>query len=162
MKIRELTRDEIPSIWQIDRSEIINNIYYLRDGKLVLELEHYDMHNWPHSEPEHDTPFLLDCLDHGGHFWGAFEGDLLIGVVVLENRFIGSAKDTLQMKFLHISNHFRKQGLGKNLFLLAAEKALELEAKRCMSLLRHRKTQSTFIGIWGVFWQRKSTRSSSS
>jgi predicted N-acetyltransferase YhbS len=130
MKIRHLSRAEVSYVWQIDRSEIINNIYYLRNGKLVLEPEHYDMRGWPHGEPEHYTPFLLDCLDRGGHFWGAFEGDLLIGVVVLENRFIGSAKDTLQMKFLHVSNHFRKHGLGKKLFLLAAEKAIELEAKK--------------------------------
>jgi predicted N-acetyltransferase YhbS len=130
MKIRKLTRSEIPYVWQIDRSEVIDNIYYLREGQLVLEPEHYDMHGWPSGEPEHYTPLLLDCFDHGGHFWGAFAGDLLIGTVVLENRFIGNQKDTLQMKFLHVSNHSRKQGLGKKLFLLAAEKAIELDAKK--------------------------------
>jgi predicted N-acetyltransferase YhbS len=130
MKIRYLSRAEVPYIWQINRSEVVENIYYLQDGKLVLEPEHYDMHGWPHDEPEQYTPLLLDCFDRGGFFWGAFEGDLLIGVVVLENRFIGSAKDTLQMKFLHVSNHFRKRGLGKKLFLLAVEKAIELEAKK--------------------------------
>ena len=130
MKIRHLTRSEIPYLWQIDRSEVIDNVYHLRDGQLVLEPEHYDMRGWPPGEPEHFTPFLLDCFDHGGYFWGAFAGDLLIGAVVLENRFIGSQKDTLQMKFLHVSNRFRKQGLGKNLFLLAAEKAKELGAKK--------------------------------
>ena len=34
------------------------------------------------------------------------------------------------MKFLHVSNSFRKQGLGKKLFLLAAEKAYGLGAKK--------------------------------
>ncbi len=130
MKIRELTRSEVPYIWQIDRREVINKIYHLKNGKLDLKSEHFDMHGWPPGEPEHYTPFLLNCFDHGGHFWGAFSGDLLIGTVVLENRFIGSAKDTLQMKFLHVSNNFREQGLGKKLFLLAAEKAIELEAKK--------------------------------
>ena len=130
MKIRELTRSEVPYIWQIDRREVIENIYYLKDGKLVLKPEHYDMRGWPNGEPEHYTPNLLDCFDYGGYFWGAFSGELLVGVVVLENRFIGSAKDTLQMKFLHVSNNYRKHGLGKELFLLAAEKAIELEAKK--------------------------------
>jgi predicted N-acetyltransferase YhbS len=130
MRIRPLTRSEIPYIWQIDRSEVIDNIYYLRDGKLVLEPEHYDMHGWPPGEPEHYTPILLDCFGRGGHFWGAFAGELLIGAVVLENRFIGSAKNTLQMKFLHVSRNFRRQGLGNKLFLLAAEKAIELGAKK--------------------------------
>lgn len=130
MKIRPLTRSEVPYIWQIDRSEVVDKIYSLKKGKLVLKPEHYDMHGWPPGEPEHYTPFLIDCFDHGGHFWGAFSGELLIGVVILENRFIGSAKDTLQMKFLHVSNNFRKHGLGKKLFYLAAEKAKELGAKK--------------------------------
>lgn len=130
MKIRLLARSEIPYIWQIDRREIIDNIYYLRNGKLVLEREHYDVRGWPPGKPEHYTPILLDCFGRGGYFWGAFAGELLVGAVVLENRFIGSSKDTLQMKFLHVSNSFRKQGLGKQLFVLAAEKAIELDAKK--------------------------------
>lgn len=130
MKIRPLTRSEVPYIWQIDRSEVIDKIYYLRKGKLVLKSEHHDMHGWPSGEPEHYTPFLMECFDRGGHFWGAFAGDLLVGAIVLENRFIGSSKDTLQMKFLHVSSHLREQGLGRKLFILAAEKAVELGAKK--------------------------------
>ena len=130
MKIRALTRAEIPYIWQINRSEVIRGVYHLKKGKLVRKAEYHDMHGWRPGEPEHYNPFLMDCFDHGGHFWGAFAGELLIAAVVLENRFIGTSKDTLQLKFLHVSNHFRKQGLGKKLFLLAAEKALELDARK--------------------------------
>ena len=130
MEIRKLTRPEVPNIWNIDRSEVINDIYYLRDGQLVLEPEHDDMQGWPPGEPEHYTPYLLDCFDRGGSFWGMFEDGDLIGVVILESKFIRSQKDTLQMKFLHVSNHLRKQGLGKRLFVLAAEKAKELGAKK--------------------------------
>ena len=130
MKIRLLSRAEIPYIWQIDRSEIIDSIYHLRDGKLVLEHKHQDMHGWPSGDPDHYKPFLMDCFDRGGYFWGAFEGELLVGTVVLENRFIGRAKDTLQIKFLHVGRASRNLGLGKKLFMLAAEKAVELGAKK--------------------------------
>jgi len=82
INIRELTRDGIPAIWEIDRSEVIDGIYYLRDGKLVLEAEHYDLAGWPPGEPAHYTPFLLDCFDRHGHFWGAFIEDQLIGAVI--------------------------------------------------------------------------------
>ena len=85
---------------------------------------------WPPGEPEHYTPILLNCFDRGGYFWGVFSGDLLVGTVVLENRFIGNSQDTLQLKFLHVSKNYRKQGLGKKLFLLAAEKAIELDGKK--------------------------------
>jgi predicted N-acetyltransferase YhbS len=130
MKFRELSRDEIPNIWQIDRSEVIDNIYYLRNGQLVLEPEQYDMRGWLPGEIEKATSFLLDSFDHGGHFLGAFDGEQMVGVTVLESRFIGSAKDTLQMKFLHVSRAFRQHGLGKKLFWLTARKAMALGARK--------------------------------
>lgn len=130
MNIRHLQREEIPLIWKIDRREVIENVYYLHEGKLVLELEHYDMRGWPPGEAEHYTPILLDCYDRGGTFWGAFENDKLIGVAILESKFIGSQQNTLQLKFLHTSHDYRKQGLGTKLFNLAVEKAKALGAKK--------------------------------
>ena len=130
MNIHLLRLDEIPLIWQIDRREGIENVYYLRAGKLVLESEYYDMQGWPPGEAEHSTPILLDCYERGGRFWGAFENDKLIGTAILESRFNGSKHDTLQLKFLHTSHDYRKQGLGTSLFNLTVEKAKALGAKK--------------------------------
>ena len=130
MKIRKLTRSDIPNIWTIDRAEVIDNIYYFRNGKLVLEAEHWDIPGWPPNVAERWDPIFHDCFNRGGHFWGAFEDCALLGVTILESKFIGSKKDTLQLKYLHVSQNARKQGLGKKLFLLAAEKARELDAKK--------------------------------
>ena len=130
MTIRFLVRDEIPLIWQIDRREIINNVYYLLNGKLVLVHEYYDMQGWPPGEAEHYTPILLDCFDRGGTFWGAFEESKLVGTAILESKWIGSKRDTLQLKFLHISRGQRKQGLGTRLFQLAVDHARSLGAKK--------------------------------
>ena len=130
MNMRLLQRHEIPLIWQIDRREVIENVYYLRDGQLVLEPEYFDMQGWPPDEAEHYTPLLLDCYDRDGTFWGAFEDDKLIGVAILESKFIGSLHDTLQLKFLHVSRDYRKRGIASTLFHLAAEKASALGAKK--------------------------------
>ena len=130
MIIRFLEREEIPLVWQIDRSEIIHNIYKLRDGKLVLVPDYFDAQGWPPNEAEHYTPILTDCFDRGGTFWGAFEDEKIIGTAVLESKFIGTKHDTLQLKFLHVSNKHRKQGLGKRLFNLAVERAKSLGAKK--------------------------------
>ena len=35
IKTRKMTESEIPDIWTIDRREVIENIYYFRDDKLV-------------------------------------------------------------------------------------------------------------------------------
>jgi len=130
MNIRLLQRDEISLTWQIDRREIVQNIYVLQDEKLVLKSDYFDLQGWPPGETELYTPILLDCYHRGGTFWGAFENGILIGVAILESKFIGSQYDTLQLKFLHVSRDFRKQGVGSRLFELASEKAKTLGAKK--------------------------------
>lgn len=130
MKIRILRWHEIPLIWQIDRREIVEKIYFLQDGKLVLKPDYFDIQGWPPGEAEHYTPILLDCYDRGGMFWGTFEHDVLVGVSILESKFIGMQQNALQLKFLHISRDFRKRGLGTTLFNTAVEKAKTLGAER--------------------------------
>ena len=130
MNIRLLQREEIPLLWQIDRRELVENIYYLEDGKFLLKPDYFDIQGWPPGEAELYTPRLLDCYDRGGTFWGVFEKDLLVGAAILESKFIGSQHDTLQLKFLHVSHDYRKRGIASTLFNLAVEKAKELEAKK--------------------------------
>ena len=130
MNICLLQRDEIPLIWQIDRREVVEKIYYLNHGELALKPDYFDIQGWPPGEAELYTPMLLDCYDRGGMFWGVFEKNALVGVAILESRFIGSQRDTLQLKFLHVSRDCRKQGWGTRLFNIAVDKAKMLGAKK--------------------------------
>jgi predicted N-acetyltransferase YhbS len=127
---RELLRNEIPQIWRIDRREVIENVYYFENGELVLKPEHYDMQGWPSGDVEKSTQTLLDCFDRGGWFCGAFDDGVLVGVAILDNKFIGRDGNQLQLKFLHVSRDYRKQGLGKRLFQLAADRARDMGAKQ--------------------------------
>ena len=130
MNIRLLERDEIETVWSIDRREIIENIYYLENGELVLKDEYYDMQGWAPGESEQYTPILLDCFDRGGTFYGVFDDGQLVGAAVLESKFIGKNKDQLQLKFLQVSHDYRGKGLGRKLFEKAADKAKALNAKK--------------------------------
>ncbi len=130
MILRPLLREEVPQVWRIDRAEIIENVYYLRDGRLVLEPEHYDVRGWPPGEGEKYTPILLDCYDRGGAFTGAFDGLRLAGVMILESKFIGRERDMLQLKFLHVSRAYRDRGLGTELYRQAAALARGRGARR--------------------------------
>jgi predicted N-acetyltransferase YhbS len=130
MLIHALKRHELAQIWTIDRREVIENVYYLENGRLVLKPEHYDLPGWPPGEAEIYAPILLDCFERGGTFLGAFEGQELVGVAILESKFIGAAKDQLQLKFLHVSLTHRGTGLGKKLFEQTVQKARELGARR--------------------------------
>jgi predicted N-acetyltransferase YhbS len=126
---RTLSRAEIELIWIIDRSEVIENIYYLREGSLVLQPEHFDVRGWPPGEAETYTPLLDACYDRGGVFSGVFAGARLIGVAVVDTKFIGPNRDLLQLKFLHVSRDYRRHGLGTRLFEQAKAVAAERGAR---------------------------------
>jgi predicted N-acetyltransferase YhbS len=148
MNILLLHRDEIQLIWQIDRREVIENVYSLHDGKLVLKPDYFDVQGWPPGEAELYTPILLDCYERGGMFWGAFENDRLVGVAILESKFIGTQQDTLQLKFLHVSHDYRQQGLGRVLFNTAIVKAKALGAKKLyISATPSENTVNTYLRL---------------
>ena len=126
----ELLRAEIERVWDIDRSEVIDKVYYLENGTLVLKPQHHDVPGWPPGEAEKYTPILLDCFDRGGWFHGAFNDAKLVGVVVLDCKRIGKRKDQLQLKFLHVGSAYRNRGLGKRLFDLARAVARERGARQ--------------------------------
>ena len=129
ISMRELRREEIAQAWGIDRGEVIENLYHLQDGVLVLKPQHIEVAGWPPGEADKYTPILLDCFDRRGWFHGAFDSERLVALVVLESRFIGKRRDQLQLKFLHVSRSYRNQGLGAKLFELAKERASERGAK---------------------------------
>ena len=126
---RKLSRVEIKDIWTIDRSEVVDSVYHLEKGVLVLRPEHHDVRGWPPGEAEKYTPVLEDCYDRGGWLYGLLEDDRLIGVAVLESRFIGKTGDQLQLKFLHISRAHRNLGWGRQLFDWAKSEASQRGAK---------------------------------
>jgi predicted N-acetyltransferase YhbS len=121
---RALERDEVESVWTIDRAEVIENVYYKVDGALELRPEHYDMRGWPSGEAAKYTPILLECFDRGGWFRGVFDGPALVAVAVLDSIPRGRDGHLLQLEFLHVSSSYRNQGLGRRLFEMTKAEAL--------------------------------------
>jgi predicted N-acetyltransferase YhbS len=130
MELRQLRLDELDQIWTIDRSEIIERVYRMENGELVLRPDYFHARGWPEGTVEETTPRLLDCYAHGGEFWALYDGSKLVGIAVLESRFIGAAQDMLQLKLLFVTDGYRDQGLGRRLFLHAAERARQRGARR--------------------------------
>ena len=146
--MRDLLRDQIAEVWNIDRREYIENVYRLKDGALVLEPHNFQVPGWPPGEAEKDTPIFLDCFDRGGWLHGAFDNERLVGVAILDSRFIGNPEDQLQLKFLHVSRSFRKQGLGSKLFELAKLAARQKGAKRLyISATRSENTVNFYMRL---------------
>jgi N-acetylglutamate synthase-like GNAT family acetyltransferase len=130
MQIRTLRRIEIEKVRDIDRTEVIEQVYYLVDGNLVLRDEFYDMKGWNASELDRCIAHLFYICDRNGTLFGAFVEERLVGVSALESEFIGKDKDQLQLYFHHVDSNYRHNGVGGRLFRNAVMKAKELGAKR--------------------------------
>jgi len=130
MEIRALEKDGIEDIRKIDRSEVIDQLYYYQNGELVLKKKYCDISGWDPNEIERTIANLYDLYDRSGSIFGLFQDERIVGVVALECKFIGSNNDQLQVVFLHIDKNYRKKGYGKILMNQAKEKAKELGAKK--------------------------------
>lgn len=127
--MRTLTRDEILQIWTIDRREVIHRIYRFKDGELIFEDVNVEVRGWPPGEPEKYTPLLQACFDRGGLFLGLFDQGRLVGVAVVDSRWIGPRRDLVQLAFLHVSHAYRGRGIGRRLFEEAAAIARQRGAR---------------------------------
>ena len=129
IEYRQLTREEINKLSQIDRTEIINDVYYMRGGALVLEKEHHEVPDWSEADKQRRIEGLQKVFDKGATFNGAFDGNNLVGMSVLDHNPVRSGEKRLNLEGLWVSHQYRGSGIGKKLFQLAADEARERKAK---------------------------------
>lgn len=130
LTLRLLDRNEFELIWTIDRREIIEHIYRRQDGQLVRVPDYFDVRGWRPSTIEHSMPEFHTVYERGGEFWGAFDGATLVGIAILDGKWIRPEQDTLQLVFLHVSHAYRDRGVGRLLFEHAAARARLAGARR--------------------------------
>ena len=114
MQIRPLDRSEIARIWEIDRREVHDRTYVVRDGALALVENRFEIPGWHPQTIADDTPKLLAAFDRGGTFLGAFDGEALAGVAALDGD---------RLLYLYVGCPYRGGGLGSRLFEAVVEHA---------------------------------------
>ena len=130
MKFRSIERDELEKIRNMDRGELVDQIYYYKNGRLILVDEHYEISGWDPDNLKNIISNLYRLYDRNGTFISAFDNKNMVGIVALELNFIGKDNDTLQLDFLHVDRKYRKKGIGKSLLEMAAKRAKYLGAKK--------------------------------
>lgn len=147
MIIRELKKEEIELLREIDRREVIEEVYYLRDGKLETEKEFYDVSEFPCIEFEDYIVRLKKDYDSGGVVVGAFKEDKIAGMIAIQNRLRGTQKDTILMDILYVSREYRKYGVGKMLVNYIKKKSKSMGAKRLyVSATPSKNTVDFYLG----------------
>lgn len=120
-------REEITKLSEIERKEQVENVYEMIEGTLTLRKEPYVM-DWTKDRYAEVIAELQELYDRGGTIMGAFDGEILVGIVSLENRFIGKNNDQLQLTLLQVSRQYRGKGIGRKLMDHAKSIASELGA----------------------------------
>ena len=129
MEYRVLTRVEISKLAEMDRTEAIDHIYHIRDGKPSLEKEHWDVKGWSVPEKQRRIAELQKGYDDGDTLFGAFDGPTLIGISVFEPHPLPSAVGRFNLGGLWVSQKQRGKGIGRTLAQLVIDKARGLGAK---------------------------------
>ena len=141
---RNIEREELSLLGQIDRKEIIEQLYSLENGQLKLYEERFDMLGWPPGEAEHNALVHAKCFERGGWFRGVFDGSLLVAVAVLDSVFLATERPALQLKFLHVSHDYRGRGFAGGLFYKACERAKEVGAEEIHISATHSRNTVDF------------------
>lgn len=130
LEYKILTSETVDHISMIDRSEVIDHVYYFRNGALELEPEHYNMKDFPQGEREKIIERQKKILTHGGSVIGCYDGNRLVGIVSVENLLRGTQKNYVKMDILHISAAYRKNGISSELIRRASDIARSFGAKK--------------------------------
>lgn len=131
VRLRPLLAEELHRWLEIDRRELIEGVYHLEDGALVLHPERHDVQGWFQSSEElaRMTADMRERQARGAFVVSAWDADRIVGVAVLDNTPLGPQGDQLQLRLLHVSRDYRDQGVGGRLFEVARIEARRLGAR---------------------------------
>ena len=108
MKERKGIRD----FMDIDRTEVVENIFSWCDGELVLENGHWDIPDWTKEKKEEKIRRFEQGYDGDTIITGTYCGSVLVGflIVDLEDRL-----GVYELTQIVVSNGYRNRGIGRNL-----------------------------------------------
>lgn len=118
MEIRHLPADDLALIGDIDRSEDIDLAYSVESGELASFPVQWLVPNWdPLGPGEHSVAHQIETwrpvLERGGVLLGAFDGETLAGLAIVEPAF---EPGMAWLAFLHVGRPHRRRGAGTALW----------------------------------------------
>ena len=118
-----LTIADAGKLAEIDRSEQIELVYVMQEGKLVETPAAHDCPNWDEATLQALQARFTHELEQGGAAIGAFSGNTLAGFGLLAHQWRGESRDQLQVDLLYVSRNFRRRGIGSHIMQLLCGEA---------------------------------------
>ena len=122
IEIRELGTEDIELIREIDRSEHVDTLYTVTDGRLHSERVEFEVPSWDseghgdHSAARRITEFR-PIVENGATLLGAFTDDRFAGIAIVDPAF---EDGTAWFAFLHVSREYRRRGVASALWAAGA------------------------------------------
>lgn len=121
IEFRPLRAAEIALIGEIDRSEHVDVEYRVSGGRLVSTAMNYEVPTWSHDgSGEHSVAGVIEhwqpIVEAGAPFLGAFSGDELLGLAIVDTSFEPSMA---WLAFLYVSRPHRRHGAASGLWRAA-------------------------------------------
>lgn len=73
---------------------------------------------------------ILSKIAENGFAYGAFCDGKVVGYILVSKEFFGSSQQYIELLMYHVSEPYRRRGIGKELFKLACGTAKELGAEK--------------------------------
>lgn len=126
INIRDLGADGIELIREIDRSEHIDTLYTVKNGRLHSENVEIEVPPWDaeghgeHSSARRITEFG-PIVESGATLFSALIDELPAGIAIVDPTFEGQ---TAWFAFLHVSRAYRRMGVASALWTAGVELAV--------------------------------------
>ena len=114
---RRLAEDELALVRHIDRTEHIDALYTQHGTRLELRAGDFSASPWRlDGAGEHSVAAQVadvqEYVESGAVAFGAFDSDRLVGIAIVKSHV---RPGIAQLAYLHVSNGYRAEGIGRRL-----------------------------------------------
>lgn len=111
------------------RHQVVQESWRFLDGAWVT-IPNPFTEDWDLAQRRQVAGNLSEKLQGAWFAYGAFACDQLVGYLAVSKEAFGSARQYFELTLFHVSEPYRRQGIGRQLFALAAAEAKRLGAKK--------------------------------
>ena len=111
------------------RHQEVKECWRREEGSLVLKPVSY-VEDWDISKRRSIAGEITDCINGHGFAYGAFSENKVVGYICVSGKPFGSEKQYIELTLFHVSEPYRRMGIGRELFRLACDKARQRGAKK--------------------------------